>query len=92
MKRQPKTLSNISVFTRFSYLFYQKALDEISSLTKKLRQAARCFLSPTLILLCIAGAIRNGAGITLAFNVVNFFTQYHPDVVVSFEGSFSTSV
>jgi hypothetical protein len=40
-------------------------------------------LSPPLVLLCVAGAIRNGAGIVSAYNVVNFFAQYHPQVVVS---------
>jgi hypothetical protein len=73
------SLSHASI--NFSY-HLQLALDQVASMTKKLKQAAKCFLDPLLLMVCLAGAVRNGAGIVWAYNSVNFFDQYHPDVNV----------
>ena len=48
----------------------------MSSKISELCHVLRMFLSPSLILLCIAGGIRNGAGLVFAYNVDSFFTQY----------------
>jgi hypothetical protein len=47
-----------------------------------LRFARRQFVDPTLILLSLGGAIRNGAGFVWAFNIVQFFKEYHPETNV----------
>ena len=49
----------------------------------KLKEAARRFVRPSLLLLCLGGAIRNGAGIVSAYNLVLFYADYHPEVKVS---------
>ena len=49
----------------------------------KLRVAASSFLDPSLLTLCLAGALRNGAGIVWAYNIAIFFQEYHPNVQVS---------
>jgi MFS family permease len=48
----------------------------LSSKISELCYVLKTFLSPSLILLCIAGGIRNGAGLVFAYNVDSFFTQY----------------
>ena len=48
----------------------------------KLRVAFYRFMDPLLLLLCFAGALRNGAGIVWAYNIAIFFDTYHPDVQV----------
>ena len=49
----------------------------------KMKEAARHFLSPVLILLSLGGAIRNGAGIVWAYNIVLFFNEYQSGIQVS---------
>ena len=41
------------------------------------------FADLILLILCLGGAIRNGAGIVWAYNSVNLFNAYHPEVDVS---------
>ena len=49
----------------------------------KLRIALYRFMDPLLLMLCFAGALRNGAGIVWAYNIAIFFDNYHTDVHVS---------
>ena len=48
----------------------------------KLRVAWSTFCNPDLLLLSLSGAIRNGAGIVWAYNILVFFNEYWPDVDV----------
>ena len=54
------------------------ALGDSKSILSNLREAIKRFGNPALLLLCLGGAIRNGAGICWAYSTVNFFNQYHP--------------
>ncbi|PIK45432.1 hypothetical protein BSL78_17707 [Apostichopus japonicus] len=47
---------------------------------QKLLAVCKCFLQPSLLMLCLAGSIRNGAGYVWGYNTQNFFNEYHPDV------------
>ena len=49
----------------------------------KLKTALRAFTNPVLLLLCLAGAIRNGAGLCWAYNILLFFNEYWPGTNVS---------
>ena len=59
------------------------ASKSISGGLAKLRRAGTYFIDPVLVVLCLAGAIRNGAGIVWAFNNVPFFDKYHPGTKVN---------
>ena len=63
----------------------QQVMADAGSLVSKLKLAARSFADPILLVLCLGGAVRNGAGIVWAYNSVNFFEQYQPDVDVRTE-------
>ena len=58
-------------------------LVSLSSPLLKLKTAFHHFTNPVLLLLCIGGALRNGAGIVWAYNIVLFFDEYHPGTNVS---------
>ena len=62
--------------------YLQKSADEVTTTVAKLRRAAGYFCNPALVLLCIGGAVRNGAGLVWAYNLVIFFDAYHPDTRV----------
>jgi hypothetical protein len=57
-------------------------MKEQQNLANGLRFACRKFADPVLILLSLGGAIRNGAGFVWAFNIVQFFDEYHPETNV----------
>ena len=40
----------------------------------------KTFLRPSLLLLCIAGAVRNAAGYVWAYSTQPYFDKYFPDV------------
>ena len=61
----------------------QKAILQIKGTLAKLKRAAKSFTDPCLLLLCLGGAIRNGAGLVFAYNIIIFFDEYHPGVNVS---------
>lgn len=48
------------------------------SVGRKLLAVLVTFLSPSLLMLCLAGSIRNGAGYVWGFNTQNFFNEYYP--------------
>lgn len=48
------------------------------SLFKKVLQA---YLQPALILMCVAGGIRLGAGLVWAYNVKTFFSELHCNTI-----------
>ena len=50
---------------------------------ERLKIVASHFRNPVLLMLCLAGAIRNGAGLVWVYNIVLFFNEYHPEVNVS---------
>ncbi|XP_072045497.1 MFS-type efflux pump MSMEG_3705-like [Amphiura filiformis] len=56
----------------------QKSKYEATAL-QRLTLAAKQFLSPSLLLICIAGSIRNGAGYVWGFNTQNYFNLYYPN-------------
>ncbi|CAH1786619.1 unnamed protein product [Owenia fusiformis] len=56
----------------------EAALSKIKNTAGKLKRACLVFLNPILLILCLGGAIRNGAGIVWAYNINNFFRFYHP--------------
>ncbi|KAK2150664.1 hypothetical protein LSH36_396g03020 [Paralvinella palmiformis] len=53
---------------------------EIKGTLAKLKNAATNFTDPCLLLLCLGGAVRNGAGLVFAYNIIIFFDEYHPGV------------
>ena len=64
-------------------VLFQKAMSKFSSMLRKLKTAAKHFADPVLLMLCLAGSIRNGAGLVWAYNIVLFFGEYWPEVNVS---------
>ncbi|RXM94623.1 Protein spinster-like 1 [Acipenser ruthenus] len=48
------------------------------SLSQRLSQILQPFLSPSLLLLCLAGSIRNAGGYVWAYNAQIYFSQYFP--------------
>ena len=68
----------------FVYRFIlQTALDKVGGFLSKIKEALRWFARPSLLLICLGGAIRNGGGIAIAYNFVLFYQEYHPEVKVS---------
>ena len=49
----------------------------------QLKSVCKYFCGAVLLIVSLGGAIRNGAGIVWAYNIVPFFDQYHPDTNVS---------
>nr|XP_054769576.1 uncharacterized protein LOC129277421 [Lytechinus pictus] len=47
---------------------------------QKLKMVMACFCSPSLLILCLAGSIRNGAGYVWGYNTQLYFTTYYPEV------------
>ncbi|ELT91494.1 hypothetical protein CAPTEDRAFT_23970, partial [Capitella teleta] len=45
---------------------------------QELKTAVHHFSDASLLLLCVGGALRNGAGFVWAYNIVIFFEEYHP--------------
>ncbi|XP_036382019.1 probable L-galactonate transporter [Megalops cyprinoides] len=52
------------------------------NLLQRLGPQLRPFLSPALLLLCLAGSVRNAGGYVWAYNVQNYFSLYFPRVDV----------
>ncbi|XP_064420414.1 D-galactonate transporter [Latimeria chalumnae] len=52
------------------------------SLKQKLSRILRPFLSPSLLVLCLAGSIRNAGGYVWGYNAQIYFNQYYPEVDV----------
>ncbi|MGH0145604.1 UNVERIFIED_CONTAM: hypothetical protein FKN15_006485 [Acipenser sinensis] len=48
------------------------------SLSQRLSRILQPFLSPSLLLLCLAGSIRNAGGYVWAYNAQIYFNQYFP--------------
>ncbi|MBN3288338.1 SPNS1 protein, partial [Polyodon spathula] len=48
------------------------------SLSQRLSRILQPFLSPSLLLLCLAGSIRNAGGYVWAYNAQIYFSQYFP--------------
>ncbi|XP_071948158.1 protein spinster homolog 1-like [Antedon mediterranea] len=48
--------------------------------SEKLVSMWKPFLKPALIMICIAGSIRNGAGYVWGYNTQLFFNTYYPDI------------
>jgi len=67
----------------YIYISRQKAISQIKGTLAKLKNAATNFTDPCLLLLCLGGAVRNGAGLVFAYNIIIFFDEYHPGVNVS---------
>ena len=42
-------------------------------------------------MLCFSGAVRNGAGLVWAYNILLFFDEYWPDVRVSESGEVTST-
>jgi hypothetical protein len=62
-------------FVSMRLLLFQKSLKQggISYIVK-------IFLSPSLLILCLAGSIRNAGGYVWAYNTQPYFDKYYPDV------------
>ena len=69
-------------FAKYFSICFQDALSKYRNLLRRLRRAGKCFVDPVLLMLCFAGAIRNGAGIVWAYNIVLYFEEYYPDTNV----------
>ncbi|XP_007898355.2 protein spinster homolog 1 [Callorhinchus milii] len=52
------------------------------TLREKLRTTVRSFLNPPLLLLCLAGSVRNAGGYVWAYNAQNYFNFYYSQVDV----------
>ncbi|XP_006816229.1 uncharacterized protein LOC102801004 [Saccoglossus kowalevskii] len=50
------------------------------SFCSKVGRVAKPFCNPSLLFICFAGAVRNGAGYVWAYNTQPFFDQYYPEV------------
>lgn len=44
---------------------------------QKLKMVTKCFCSPSLLLICLAGSIRNGAGYVWSYNTQPYFDKYY---------------
>ncbi|XP_072176914.1 MFS-type efflux pump MSMEG_3705-like [Diadema setosum] len=71
--REPERRRNESLQERVD------SYEELSGM-QKLKMVAKCFCSPSLLLICLAGSIRNGAGYVWGYNTQPYFNQYFPSV------------
>nr|XP_054770059.1 protein spinster homolog 1-like [Lytechinus pictus] len=67
------------VRTRNATLQERSESYEVTGL-QKLKMVMACFCSPSLLILCLAGSIRNGAGYVWGYNTQLYFTTYYPEV------------
>lgn len=56
-------------------IIFQKSLQESG-----ISYFIKIFLSPSLLILCLAGSIRNAGGYVWAYNTQPYFDKYYPDV------------
>ncbi|XP_070581990.1 MFS-type efflux pump MSMEG_3705-like isoform X2 [Ptychodera flava] len=59
-------------------------VDDYTALTlwQKTKVLAKPFISPSLLMICFAGSIRNGAGYVWGYNTQPYFNTYYPAVNV----------
>lgn len=63
------------VCNKLSTFSFQKSLQQSG-----ISYVIKIFLSPSLLILCLAGSIRNAGGYVWAYNTQPYFDKYYPNV------------
>ena len=57
--------------------------EQFRSFVRKLVLILVTFVMPGMLMLCIAGGIRNAGGYVWAYNTEAFFQQFYPDTIIA---------